>query len=238
HTMVSVKWEPHRTKVSLHRMFQSAPDHVMQALGSYIRKEDKSISSEIREFIDKNLSRFDYSHLINTEELKDKGAVYDLKAIYDKINKMYFKSSLDLRITFFGNGSHKKRTRCTLGLYYDTLKLIKIHRLLDDYMIPEYVVEFVVFHEMLHAICPASIDEKGMYRVHGAQFKKLEERFYAYDKATEWLKKNQANFFLLRGVQKHGRTQQMGKYQASKEQSRCSQGQAVYPHLQRDHQRC
>jgi len=197
-TLLSVKWEPSHTRVSIHKMFLDAPQNVMDALACYIRREHSSVSTEIRAFIESSLPKYDYSYLLNQNQLVHKGSVYDLKAIYEKLNSMYFKNSLSLHITWFGNSFIKNRVRCTLGLYYDSLKLIKIHRRLDDPIVPLYVVEFVVFHEMAHAVCPSYIDERGMHRSHGSEFKRVEKSFWAYKEAESWIKKHQMNFFEMR----------------------------------------
>ena len=196
-TMLSVKWEPHQIKVSLHRMFLSAPQDIMQALACYLKREHKTISPEIKAFIEARRSKLDYSQSVDIKKLQTKGHVYDLEEIYKRLNKQYFKNSLRLLITWFGNGSLKHRSHCSLGLYYDILKLIKIHRFLDSRSVPGYVLEFVIFHEMLHAVCPAYIDERGIHRIHGAEFKRREESFYCYKEATEWIRKHQMNFFLF-----------------------------------------
>ena len=198
-TMLSVQWEPNQTKVSLHRMFLTAPQNIMQALACYIKREHKAISPDIKAFIEARRLELDYSHIIDRDTLDTKGSAFDLMKIYRKLNKTYFKNSLDLGITWFGSSFIRNRSRCSLGLYYDTLKLIKIHRLLDNPLVPYFVIEFVVFHEMLHAVCPAYIDERGIHRAHGAEFKKHEESFYCYKEATDWIRKHQMNFFLFRG---------------------------------------
>lgn len=209
-TMVSVRWDPDQTKVSIHQMFLKAPENVMEALACYIKREHKVIAPEVKAFIETNRTKFNYAHLVDTARLSTAGKIYDLKYIYAKMNRNYFKNSLDLSITWFGDPLTKSRSRLSLGLYYDSLKLVKIHRLLDNRHVPRHVVEFVVFHEMLHAVCPAYIDEKGCHRVHGKEFKRQEESFPYYNEAQEWIRKHQADFFLTQGG--HGRSQQMGKY--------------------------
>ena len=195
-TMVSVRWEPDQTKVSIHRMFLKAPQNVMEALACYIKREHKVIAPEVKAFIETNRTQFNYAYLIDSVELDTAGKIYNLKQIYEKINRNYFKSSLQLHITWFGDPLTKSRSRLSLGLYYDSLKLVKIHRLLDNRRVPRYVIEFVVFHEMLHAVCPAYIDDKGCHRVHGKEFKRKEESFPYYHEAIEWIREHQTNFFL------------------------------------------
>ena len=205
-TMLSVKWGSNLTKVSLHRMFLKAPKNVMQAVIAYIKREEKNLSKDAKVFIEERRAALDYSHLVDPERLVVDGDVYDVQKIYERLNKRYFKNRLNLQITWFGCHNQKNSSRCSLGLYYDSLKLIKIHRLLDNSQVPGYVIDFVVYHEMVHAVCPAYIDEKGVHRVHGDEFKELEEDFRFYKAATEWMKKYQMNFFLFTGSKKNGRT--------------------------------
>ena len=197
-TMLSVKWESDVTKVSLHRIFLQAPPHVMEALACYIGQGTKGVSYEIKAFIENSLAELDYSHLIDSRKLEVEGRVYNLSHIFNEINKKYFKNDLTLKLTWFGHVGIKNKSRCTLGLYYDSLKLIKIHRLLDQIQVPAYVIEFVIFHEMVHAVCPAYLDDKGVHRIHNSRFKQMERTFYAYEKADQWIKDNRATFFKFR----------------------------------------
>ena len=41
-TMLSVRWEPDCTKVSLHQMFLNAPTNIMQDLACYVRQEQET----------------------------------------------------------------------------------------------------------------------------------------------------------------------------------------------------
>ncbi len=194
-TMLSVKWEPDCTKVSLHRMFLEAPRNIMEELACYLRRESKIISPSVKAFIEYNLQKLDYSHQLDVSTLKSQGNVYNLQRMYDNVNEEYFGSKLDLRITWFGKPFQRNRSLVTFGLYHDPLRLIKIHRLLDSLSVPDYVVAFVIYHEMLHHVCPAYIDKKGMNRVHSREFKALEQKFHHFDLAQMWIKENQVFLF-------------------------------------------
>lgn len=195
-TMLSVKWEPDCTKVSLHRIFLEAPQNVMDALACYLKREDKSIAPSVKAFIEDKLKRLDYSHEIDRSKLYVQGSVYNLKHIYDDLNEEYFDDRLNLNITWFGKSVQRYRSRITFGLYYDPLRLIKINRLLDNPNFPDYIVSYVVYHEMVHHICPAYFDSNGQHHIHSKEFKDKEQKFKYYDLAQHWIKKNQANFFL------------------------------------------
>lgn len=196
--MVSVKWEPDRTKVSLHKMFENAPRNIMDDLACYITKQSKEISPLVRAYIEDNLKKLDYRHTVDTKKLQVQGNVYNLKELFNDVNHQYFGGKLDLFITWFGTPQKRNRTKVTFGLYHDATKLIKINRMMDNPSFPEYVVSFVIYHEMLHHVCPSYFDESGIHRVHSPEFKRLEEKFEHFTLANEWIKKNQSKFFTYR----------------------------------------
>jgi hypothetical protein len=194
-TMLSVKWEPDRTKVSLHKMFLNAPENIMDQLACYLKQERKTISPDVRAFIDTNLQKFDYSWQIDPKKLEVKGNVYNLQEIYDDLNREYFDGKLNLLITWFGKPLQRNRSRVTFGLYHDQMRLIKINRIMDSPTFPDYVIAFVIYHEMIHHVCPAYYDKKGRHQVHSKEFKAEEQKFKHYDLATRWIERNQSNLF-------------------------------------------
>lgn len=186
-TMVSVRWDPDCTRVSMHRMFLEAPQNVMDALACYIRRDTDGIGPTVRAYIDDNVKKLDYSHELDQNKLITQGKVYDLREIYNQINNDYFGAEIDLNITWYGNSSARAKQRITFGLYQDSLKLVKIHRLLDSNKFPDYIVSYVVYHEMLHYVCPSYYDQKGLHRIHSREFKEREEQFKNYDRVQHWI---------------------------------------------------
>ncbi len=193
--MLSVKWEPDCTKVSMHRMFLSAPRNVMEALACYISRKHKMIAPDVKAFMEESLKKFDYTHELDRNKLYIQGNYYNLKEFYEAINREYFKESLDLSITWFGKPKQCNRSRVTFGLYHDPLKLIKINRLLDSPSFPDYLLSFVIYHEMLHYVCPAYVDEKGLHRVHSREFKEKEAQFKHYELAQNWIREHTQQLF-------------------------------------------
>lgn len=194
-TMLSVRWEPDRTLVSMHEMFLQAPKNVMDDLACYFGKEDRAITPTVRAFMENAYKKLDHTHTIDVSKLDVNGLIYNLKDIYDELNKEYFNSSLKLSITWFGTHIQKNRTKINFGLYYDTLRLIKVNRIMDSSSFPEYVLKFVVYHEMLHYVCPSYYDDKGVHRIHSKEFKALEKKFAQYKAAQAWLKDSTADLF-------------------------------------------
>lgn len=188
-TMLSVRWEPDCTKVSLHKMFLQAPRNIMEELACYVQTRHSQISTNVRAFIEKNLQQIDLTHLLNTKKLSFQGSVYNLQNIYNELNQNYFNNQLDLKITWFGRPIRPRR-HMVFGLYHDSLRLIKIHRLLDSPSFPDYVVSYVIYHEMVHHVCPSYFDKKGLHRVHSPEFKAREKQFAHYDLAQRWIKEH------------------------------------------------
>lgn len=185
-------------RLSLHRMFLDAPEKVISAIAHYVRGTAAVVPEEeflLRGYIQSNLSRFNYTSELKRRVLVSQGAVYDLRALYEGLNREYFQSRLDLQITWFGYQKKARGHRVTFGQYYDHLKLIKIHRMLDDRFYPEYFVRFVIYHEMLHEVVPGYMDERGVYRIHGENFKCEERAFKEYEQAIAWEKRHKMHFF-------------------------------------------
>lgn len=126
------------------------------------------------------------------------GKHYDLQSIYDRLNSMYFDSSLELEIRWFGCPHRKVRTTRILGLYDFERCLIKVHRLLDHPRFPPYFISYIVYHEMLHSVLPPVRKRGGRSKIHHGEFKERERCFAEYEMAREFEKQNLNLFFTPR----------------------------------------
>jgi len=197
-TMLSVRWGRDCTFVSMHRIFLDAPQNIMDALACHISTENSDLAPTVKAFIEERVRSLDYSQKITSSKLSTQGKVYNLKEMYDSINIEYFNGKLKLAITWFGRPNPGRvRSKVTFGLYQEALKLVKIHRIMDRKFFPEYFVRFVIYHEMLHHICPGYVTEKGHTRVHTKEFRQKEKAFREYDKAMAWMQKYYEKFFIL-----------------------------------------
>lgn len=196
-TMLSVKWEPECTRVSMHRMFLEAPKNIMDALACHIQTENSNLCPSVKAFIEEKLTTFDYSSKMKANKFSTQGEVYDLQAMFDEINEKYFSGEISLKITWYGNKRRRRRSQVTFGLYQEATKLVKIHRMMDCTFFPDYFVKFVIYHEMLHHVCRSYYDEKGNHRIHTPEFKEREKDFEHYELANLWMKKNYNNFFMM-----------------------------------------
>lgn len=194
-TMLSVRWEPDCTKVSLHRIFLQAPCNVMEELSCYLAKGPSQLPKTVKAFIDVSLKKLDYTHQLDHSKLYSQGNVYNLKEIFNEINTEYFEGKVKLNITWFGKPNQRCRSRVTVGLYEDSLKLIKISKLLDSSLFPHYFISYVVYHEMLHHVCPSYVDERGLRRIHSKEFKQREALHRHYNLSQDFVRKNQNYLF-------------------------------------------
>jgi len=113
-----------------------------------------------------------------------RGKHRDLDDRFGRINREYFGGKLSRpRLTWSVGKSRRK-----LGQYDETFDLIAINRKLDSRWVPLYVLDYVLFHEMLHIIFPAEL-KNGRRMVHTREFNKAEKKFKDYDRAIRWLEK-------------------------------------------------
>jgi hypothetical protein len=121
--------------------------------------------------------------------LNPKGEYYNLAEIFQKLNEQYFRSSMDQP----NLGWSLRKNRYRLGSYDSHQKKMIISKMLDDRNIPAYVVEGIVYHEMLHQWHP--IQKKNGRRIfHGKIFKIDEKKFSEHVKLQKWLKEEYPGF--------------------------------------------
>jgi hypothetical protein len=111
------------------------------------------------------------------------GQAYDLLQIFEDINLKFFHGLMarpevgwSVRVSWW-----------VLGHYDAAHHAIVISRLLDRPEVPLFVVEYVMYHEMLHLRFP--VERRGARRcVHSAEFRRVEEQFPQYKEAVEWIR--------------------------------------------------
>jgi predicted metal-dependent hydrolase len=82
----------------------------------------------------------------------------------------------------------RAKTRRILGHYDPAHNAIIISRVLDHPGVPSYVLEYIVYHEMLHLKHPVKL--RGSRRcVHSAEFQAEEKLFPRVDDANAFLKR-------------------------------------------------
>ncbi|MBS0623004.1 MAG: hypothetical protein JSS62_00095 [Verrucomicrobia bacterium] len=186
-------------KLSIHKMFLDAPEDVIVAVAHYVKgtpREKGNLNHVLRTYIQNNVGSHVPSTRLNEKVLIPQGKHYDLQKIYETLNGQYFQDRLNLKITWYGTArSCHRPQRLTFGLYQESLKLIKIHQMLDDPFFPSYFVWYIVYHEMVHNVVPGKMDARGRFCVHSAAFKEEERKFIDYERAITWERQNKEKIF-------------------------------------------
>ena len=113
-----------------------------------------------------------------------RGRVYDLDEMFSQLNEQYFDGQLERPVLSWS----QTRARRVLGHHDHVHGAIIISRVLDSPRIPRLVVEYVLYHEMLHVKHPPrQVSGRTVY--HSPQFRIDERRFGQFDEALKWLEK-------------------------------------------------
>ena len=128
-------------------------------------------------------------------EFTSDGRWFDLRAIFDKLNARYFRNRLRNYTIIWGRRRRERpKSYIVFGTIQEEDRMIRIHPLLDRQFVPTWYVEYVVFHEMLHAVVPDRHDRAGRRIVHHEGFLKKERRFRHYRRSQEWEEENLGRF--------------------------------------------
>jgi hypothetical protein len=128
-------------------------------------------------------------------EFSHEGEYFDLKALFDKVNSEYFDDALKgYNITWGRRRKLPPKEYFVFGTIQEEDKVIRIHPLLDAPFVPTWFLEYVIYHEMLHAVVPEEIDEKGRRKVHTEEFYRRERLFHCFHRARRWEDENLERF--------------------------------------------
>jgi hypothetical protein len=186
-------------------MFLDAPPAVLKALAGWVKSprrlcKDSVLRGYMREHEDRIPKAEPRRVTICT-----KGRHYDLNALYAEVNAADFNGAVDAKITWgvmlpVGGG---RSGHFRLGSYNDARNLIRIHPVLDNAEVPDYVLRSIVFHEMLHAFLGIKKEDGRRRKVHHAAFRKVEQEHRDYKSAEAWIN-NAQNMRLLAKIRKRG----------------------------------
>lgn len=196
-TYLTVKKEAGRTSLRLHRLFYDAPTPVLEALLRYAFKRDRKAKAIIRQMAHLHFSR----NVAEAKPLSSSGNCYDLKEIFDRMLSL-----VPIQGVSIGWSDRPRIGRLrsiTFGTFDHHTRQIRINPILDDREVPLYFLEYIVYHEMLHALCPSKMDGSGRCAVHTREFREKERQFPRFSDAKSW-EKGCFTFFKMR--RKRGRS--------------------------------
>lgn len=112
------------------------------------------------------------------------GKNHDLMALFHGLNTEYFEGNLPKPKI----GWSTRRWRSQLGIFDPALDQIAINVALDGPHVPEYVVAYVLYHEMLHRKHPIKL-ARCRLEAHSREFRVEEKQFRDYRRAMKFLKR-------------------------------------------------
>jgi hypothetical protein len=196
HSIITHRCKDGVLRVRLHHMFLDAPPNVVEALVRYITRGDRDASTLVGLYIEANGARV--NRRPRNLRLVSRGEHHDLLAIFQKLNERYFDGAVHAVITWGKRATvlRPRRKTIKLGSYSAVERIIRVHPALDRKWVPSYFVQYIVYHEMLHHVIPASRGT-GRTMLHPPEFRESEKLFRQYERSIVWEKRHIGR--LLRG---------------------------------------
>jgi hypothetical protein len=113
------------------------------------------------------------------------GVHRQLDESFNRVNAAYFQSGLVQPELCWS----PVRARRILGSYQERYDRLIISRVFDSLAVPLFVLDYLMYHELLHKFLGIGRRGDGRRCMHGAEFKNLERRFEHYEAAQEFIKK-------------------------------------------------
>lgn len=127
--------------------------------------------------------------------LRHEGKHFDLRSIFDRLNRRYFRGRLrDYKVVWGRRRKHRPKDYFTFGTIQEEDRVIRINPLLDQPFVPLWFLQYVLYHEMLHSVVPDEVVSAGRRRVHTNEFNRRERKFRSYRRARRWEEENLARF--------------------------------------------
>jgi len=191
-SIISVRSRGKIYSVRLHHMFMDADQGVVESLASFVSKRSANARERLDAFIRKNSEKIEATEEGSKKRatrLITEGEHFSLHHCYSKLNGLFFNGTLDCKITWGVRRRRQGRIRVRLGSYCPKNKVIRINPVLDRAFVPAFVLESVIYHEMVHHYIGMR-NKNGRLLSHHQAFREVERSFPLWEKATLWIKEN------------------------------------------------
>lgn len=207
--IVSARPTPEGLALRIHRAFTTADEATLAAVATIVGGRATAASprgESARRAATERLRRHHEEHAPappprrRRPPLVTRGEVHDLAAIHAAVAERYFDPASpvavtetalpEVAITWGRTVQHRRRGRTVsmrLGSYDGELALVRIHPALDCRWVPAWVVEFVVFHELLHAVLPPERRPGKRRRIHSPELRRRERLHPRFAEAERWI---------------------------------------------------
>lgn len=183
----SVEWNSLRIKARVSALLREAPVHIIESVAImllarvYRQKVDRDIRSRYRDFA----GQLEINRPTRNISYDPEGQHFNLTRIFKRINARYFDDAINISML----GWSRNRSFSRLGFYDKRRNLIVISSIFDSRGVPEKIIEYLMYHEMLHIRHPEKT-VNGRRQIHTREFRESEDQFPEIDDIRIWLKKN------------------------------------------------
>lgn len=168
--------------------FVRAPARVLKAILQSVLSGDPD---EYRQEIYRYTQSAEFSRVsqeLNTPTQKSRqqtrGRFFDLQRVFERVNAAYFEGRMAKpRLTW-----NETLTKRKLGHYEPDTDTVMVSITLDTSKTPQYVMDFIMYHELLHKQHGIK-NVRGRRYAHTPSFRKAESKFKQYQQAQNYLRK-------------------------------------------------
>jgi predicted metal-dependent hydrolase len=190
----TIRMREGRLLVRISDLLEGAPEPVLRAIAHillakmYRKPIDREHATRYRRYVSTH-HMSEKAHLVRQMRGRKRittarGHVYHLEDIFEDLNRKYFYGLMARPLMTWST----ERARNRLGHYDPAHNAIVVSSVFDHPRVPRYVVEYIVYHEMLHLKHPVRL--RGSRRcVHSAEFQTEEKLFERLADAKEFLKR-------------------------------------------------
>jgi hypothetical protein len=152
----------------------------------YRRRTPRAIVKPYLEYARSDRTRTRISSMrrsrVRPKQSAPEGKHHDLTALFDRLNGKYFAGLLERP----NIGWSTRGWRRQFGCYDPGPNQILLNRRMDRPEVPQFVVEYVLFHEMLHVKHPTRRSGCSLIS-HSPQFRAEEKLFHEFEPARKFL---------------------------------------------------
>ncbi len=179
--------------VKLHIAFRSAPERVLRQVAQLMftsrrdgrRSVDRAAYDQFVRAIPPTDFELPGARKARRMALPDNGRHHSLAESFARVNATYFKSTLEQPELCWSPA----RARRILGSYQERTDRLIISQIFDSPKIPTVVLDFLMYHELLHKFLGIGRKGNGRRNLHGPDFRALEKQYGHFDEVQRFLKK-------------------------------------------------
>ncbi len=178
------------------RLRNAPPDVLAGVFGILLAKLHRLPSDRV----DREALRAYKSHVLeqpnqrNAEHLRHRPGRKHIEPVgrHRSLLESYLRVSLDMGLTLpeIPKLSWSQQvSRRRFGHWDPDHGAIVLSQVLDDPRVPEFVLDYVLYHELLHIVHPVRMGSGTKRRVHTPEFKRAERKYPRWKEGDEWITK-------------------------------------------------